>query len=77
MVQEVENLRKEVDKLKHSGETDLITVCDVNVRHNHLYLLPVVTFWSAGEVLKVVGGFSGVVCRSDNTYFHIKVKLEP
>lgn len=34
-VEEVENLRKEVDKLKHSGETDLCansSVCDINIR---------------------------------------------
>lgn len=34
-VEEVENLRKEVDKLKHSGETDFCvnsSVCDINIR---------------------------------------------
>lgn len=33
-VEEVENLRKEVDKLKHSGETDFCansSVCDINI----------------------------------------------
>lgn len=71
MVQEVESLRKEVDKLKHSGETVLITVCDINIRHNHLlYLLPVVTFCSTGEVLKCVGGFSGVVSFRKYLFAH-------
>lgn len=52
-VQEVENLRKEVDKLKHCGETDLGKNCQPHCLE-FLYFT-ILTFRSAGELLKLVG----------------------
>jgi len=49
-VQEVENLRKEVDKLKLCGETWLRSLCDVNARHIvRRYHFTILNFWWVEE----------------------------
>lgn len=61
-LQEVENLRKEVEKLKRCGETDFgvkktcQSVCDINTSHIvWRFIVTVLRFWMNGELLKMVG----------------------
>lgn len=61
-LQEVVNLRKEVEKLKRSGETDFgvkkmcHSVCEINSSHIvWRFIGTVLRFWMNGELLKMVG----------------------